>query len=494
MSTARKTLVFCTSYSGAHAMPWEAWDVRYKRWLEAIRASTLRYDQVLIVDDGSPSLPSWGEVATLSFLPPQQPPEPTVLFHFDNNLGRPSLYDYPGWFRSFTFAATYAQAYGFNKVIHIESDAFLISRRIQYYFNQVNDGWVTFQGHRHDLPESGLQIIAGRGLALFYQVAARPYSEFVGKEIERALPFTLVERGFIGDRFGECMTYVPAEADWTMQTYLPSASSSEYYWWIPRTQLHERKEEEMYYKDIGQELKHDGVYYLDFMNMLSRILNSRTYLEVGTDTGTSLRAVQCDSISIDPDIKISQHVFGGRRRAHFFQMRPDDFFDHYDVRTYFPAGIDLAFLDGLHLFEALLKDFMNAERFCHDRSVILLHDCLPLNHRMAERAYRIDDAEDPSTRDAWTGDVWKLIPILKKYRPDLNIQQFDCGPTGLVVCTQLDQHSRILWDNYDSIIDEFFDISLNNFTLPSLWRQFPTIDTQKIAERAADLVSLLFAR
>ncbi len=32
----------------------------------------------------------------------------------------------------------------------------------------------------------------------------------------------------------------------------------------------------------------------------------------------------------------------------------------------------------------------------------------------------------------WTGDVWKLIPILQRYRPDLQLTLFDAPPSGLV--------------------------------------------------------------
>ncbi len=132
------------------------------------------------------------------------------MFHFKENLGRPAVYDYPGWFRSFAFGATYAQAYGFERIIHIESDAYLISSRIQQYCNEVDDGWVTFLGPRHDYPETGIQVIAGRGLSLFYTVAVQPYEDFAGKPIEVMLPFTKVERTFLGDRFGRVLTYVPA--------------------------------------------------------------------------------------------------------------------------------------------------------------------------------------------------------------------------------------------------------------------------------------------
>ena len=193
----------------------------------------------------------------------------------------------------------------------------------------------------------------------------------------------------------------------------------------------------MYRKEIGPQLRHDGIGYLNFMATLSQHLRCRNYFEIGTAAGHSLRAFRCDAVCVDPRFKVSQDVLQGRRRAHFFQMTSDAFFNHYSLRLFLPGGADVAFLDGLHHFEALLRDFINTERFCHDRSVILLHDCLPLNERMAERDFREDEAEDADTRTAWTGDVWRLLPILQKYRPDLRVQQFDCGPTGLIACTRL---------------------------------------------------------
>jgi len=39
------------------------------------------------------------------------------------------------------------------------------------------------------------------------------------------------------------------------------------------------------------------------------------------------------------------------------------------------------------------------------------------------------------TLDFWTGDVWKIVPALIKFRPDLRVFTIACPPTGLtVVC------------------------------------------------------------
>jgi hypothetical protein len=483
-------LVFCTAYGANPAHPSQGWNGRYLRWLNAILRCELQYEQVLLIDDGSPVLPDWVGLRVLTDLSGPQPAERVVMFHFLDNLGRPGVYDYPGWFRSFAFAARYAQTYGFEKIIHIESDAFLVSRRIQHYFNEISDGWVTFLGSRHNYPESGLQIIAGSGLRTYYETVARPYSDFIGKPIEVILPFTRIEHGFIGDRYGETLTYVPMEADWTMQAYMPTALSDDYYWWMRPKRPQE--DDMMHRMEVGAGHRHSDVTYLDMVATMSTYLSCRAYLEIGTDAGNSLRCFRCDAVCIDPAFKIAQDIMGGRRKLHLFQMTSDDFFLHHDLKAYLPGGVDIAFLDGLHLFEVLLRDFINAERYCHERSIILLNCCLPLNSRMAERHFRIDETEDVSTRHAWTGDVWRLLPILRKYRPDLRVLALNCGPAGLIVCTNLDPWSRVLRDNAAAIVEEFSQVSLNDFGLHNLWSQYPLLDGRKLMQSPADLPQVLF--
>jgi hypothetical protein len=165
-----------------------------------------------------------------------------------------------------------------------------------------------------------------------------------------------------------------------------------------------------------------------------------------------------------------------RKNTHFFQGTSDEFFaDQSAVTRLFPQGIDLAFLDGLHLYEVLLREFINTERFANQRSLFLLHDCLPLNARMAERERRLGgEPEPPEIRGFWTGDVWKVVPILAKYRPDLCISYVDCPPTGLVVCTGMDPQSRILSDRYHEIVREFELLELGSFGLARHWDLFPT--------------------
>ena len=100
----------------------------------------------------------------------------------------------------------------------------------------------------------------------------------------------------------------------------------------------------------------------------------------------------------------------------------------------------------MHHFEFALRDFANVERYCTSESTILIHDCYPLDRETARR-----DGSPPF----WSGDIWRLIVLLKKYRPDLAIHTIGTPPTGLAVVRNLDPDSRFLTENHDRLCQEF---------------------------------------
>ena len=96
------------------------------------------------------------------------------------------------------------------------------------------------------------------------------------------------------------------------------------------------------------------------------------------------------------------------KQMFFFQQPSDDFFaDGFLKRN--KISVDLAFLDGLHLFEFLPPGLHrdrkgDVEERC-DRASRLLSDNGIHGHA------RIPQGD-------WTGDVWKTLQILQLYRPD----------------------------------------------------------------------------
>jgi hypothetical protein len=138
-------------------------------------------------------------------------------------------------------------------------------------------------------------------------------------------------------------------------------------------------------------------------------------------------------------------------------------FRQCDPKEILGGEIDLAFLDGMHLFEYLLRDFSNTERYCRRNSIIILHDCLPVDVHIATRLNDPELRKQSTRPDWWTGDVWKVLPILRKYRADLGILALDAAPTGLVMITNLDPNSTVFDDRYFSICNEYSDVELVDY-------------------------------
>lgn len=178
------------------------------------------YDQLLIIDDGSTTIPDWTNTEIISNEQlPQESKAETVIFKFEDHLGRQAVDCYPGWYRSYMFAASYADRFGFDKIIHIESDAHLISDRIQTYVNDLSSGWTTFWCPRHSFPENAIQIIAGNSVTDFIKWNKKriPYDNYKGVYAEYWTPFTNVNKEFNGDRWNEFDSSIPLDADFAAQ-------------------------------------------------------------------------------------------------------------------------------------------------------------------------------------------------------------------------------------------------------------------------------------
>jgi len=221
-------LVFCTAFAESQ----ERWDRRYRRWLRAIQESHLEHDSILLVDDGSPVLPDWSGLdirpADLRDVGAFDKP---VLSHFSERLGRSAVFDFPGWYRSFAYAGQFAARYGFEKIVHVESDSFLIGRRIHQYVNNAPAGWTALWCPRHGIPEAAIQIMVDDAVQRFAAIPdTHPHHRLLGQEFELQLPFDFVERGFVGDRYGEYLSFIPGNAEYAVQVQddLPQSAC----WWL----------------------------------------------------------------------------------------------------------------------------------------------------------------------------------------------------------------------------------------------------------------------
>lgn len=177
----------------------------------------------------------------------------------------------------------------------------------------------------------------------------------------------------------------------------------------------------------------------DFLQTLHDQLEPRGYVETGVWMGNSLKLARCPAIGIDPvpDIKVALEA-----HHHLAEMTAEEFFDDDESIAALPP-IDLAYIDGMHLIEHALFDFINIERHAHPGSVIVIDDIFP-NHRVQAERHRVSKA--------WTGDVWKIMHILREQRPDLIMLPIDTYPTGSLMIIGADPTNTTLWDMFDYII------------------------------------------
>jgi predicted O-methyltransferase YrrM len=186
--------------------------------------------------------------------------------------------------------------------------------------------------------------------------------------------------------------------------------------------------------------------YYPVLGRLHTAIRPETYLEIGVSKGRSLAlAADCAvAVGIDPEPVLSSPPAANAR---VFEMTSDEFFAAHNVRAELgDRDLDMAFVDGLHLFEHAVRDFANVERSSTPKTLVVLHDCLPIDEVTASRE---------RTTSTWTGDVWKTALVLLRYRPDLRLTIIDVPPSGLVVVEGLDPSSRVLDDHAEEILAEY---------------------------------------
>jgi hypothetical protein len=115
----------------------------------------------------------------------------------------------------------------------------------------------------------------------------------------------------------------------------------------------------------------------------------KSYLEIGTAGCTTFNAIKCErKVGVDP-LNISACRGGNKLVA-----LPSDAFFFCNIETF-----DVVFIDGLHLYEQVIKDIVNSWKFLNLNGFIICHDMKPLENTCGRK---------PKTpASAWNGDVYK---------------------------------------------------------------------------------------
>ncbi len=194
-------------------------------------------------------------------------------------------------------------------------------------------------------------------------------------------------------------------------------------------------------------------HYFVSIETLATKLQPRGYLEIGVNTGDSLALIKSptEAIGIDPSPKVSNPSDNAR----IYTLTSDEFFDNRCLAENHPDfKIDIGFIDGLHSFFQVIKDFINVEHHAHPGSIILIHDIYPPTRWAAAPTHN---------GGFWAGDGWKLFYFLQKFRPDLDISVVRAPPTGLGVVHNISPSNTTLRDALTAIIQEAEGLTFSVF-------------------------------
>ncbi len=142
----------------------------------------------------------------------------------------------------------------------------------------------------------------------------------------------------------------------------------------------------IFVENFNKKIKYNWESYPLRFEIINKIISKRnytSYLEIGCFKNETFNNINIKKkIGVDP-------VSGGNLR-----MTSDQFFKENQEK------FDLIFIDGLHVYEQVIKDIFNSINVLKENGIILVHDCLPrkLWYQTPTRM-----------SDTWNGDVWKAI-------------------------------------------------------------------------------------
>ena len=199
-----------------------------------------------------------------------------------------------------------------------------------------------------------------------------------------------------------------------------------------------------------------GPSYRDVLGYVHQVLAPKTYLEIGVETGATLRLAQSAelAVGIDPNlVAVRKSEIKGQVRL--YETTSDEFFTAHTCASVFDGRpLDLAFIDGMHRFEYAIRDFCNVESWSNPNTVVVLHDVLPVHPIVAER--------ERQTK-FWVGDTWKVLWLLVERRQDLTISVIPTPPSGLAIIRGLNREHKCDPAHFGNTIEHYAGL-----TYPSL--------------------------
>ena len=177
-------------------------------------------------------------------------------------------------------------------------------------------------------------------------------------------------------------------------------------------------------------------------------LQAEIYLEIGVAKGaTFLRQPMPPlklRIGVSPDVNQAKLIDFSDTRNCMHAVLSDEFFRLWQAplrRT----GVDVAFIDGNHVWEQVERDVLHTLEHLTNDGAIVLHDGSPLTCMMATPALSHGHfrKEHPG-ESAWTGDVWKAVVCLRSLSEFKHINVFTLNiTTGLTIVTRGERETSL---------------------------------------------------
>jgi len=218
------SMIFCTSFFDTE----EGFVSRYLKWFNHYK-SIDNDSYFFFIDDASPICQrgndDWNEYSKkypINFNTDEIHLDKINFYTFDLHLGRPLEFYCPGWWRSFAFSVEIAEKFNFEKIIHAESDFYILKKSMIDDLKNLKHHWYGLWCERYKMPETSCQIICKerfktlKKLKNIYDILTDIYDlKNITKEqileyedptpfvIEHFIPFNKILKNYTGDRYGE---------------------------------------------------------------------------------------------------------------------------------------------------------------------------------------------------------------------------------------------------------------------------------------------------
>jgi hypothetical protein len=212
-------------------------------------------------------------------------------------------------------------------------------------------------------------------------------------------------------------------------------------------------------------------------------LKARTYLEIGVHRGKNFFSISAPlKIAIDPNFIIGYSRYLKNilnlLKCKFYQKTSDDFFIQDANKILQDKKIDVAFIDGLHTYEQVLKDFQNCLKNLSPNGVIMFHDCNPTSELAAAFAHSPSEIMErfPGKSSEWNGDVWKAIVHIRSLYKNVEVFVLDCD-YGIGVARFGKPQSSLSFTDQEIGALTYHDLERNrseflNLKSPEYWNEF----------------------